>query len=91
MGIRADSGCRKSGRADLNRRPHGPEPCALAGLSHAPIFKTKVVGIITEAGGFDQGWFGRSSLELYRQPRYNGFVTIGCVIVVFLARGCATG
>jgi len=28
---------------------------------------------------------------LYRQPRYNGFVTIGCVIVVFLARGCATG
>jgi hypothetical protein len=25
-----------SGRADLNRRPHGPEPCALAGLSHAP-------------------------------------------------------
>ena len=26
-----------SGRADLNRRPHGPEPCALAGLSHAPI------------------------------------------------------
>jgi hypothetical protein len=26
----------RSGRADLNRRPHGPEPCALAGLSHAP-------------------------------------------------------
>ena len=26
----------QSGRADLNRRPHGPEPCALAGLSHAP-------------------------------------------------------
>ena len=25
-----------SGRTDLNRRPHGPEPCALAGLSHAP-------------------------------------------------------
>ena len=22
----------------LNRRPHGPEPCALSGLSHAPIF-----------------------------------------------------
>ena len=25
-----------SGRAELNRRPHGPEPCALTGLSHAP-------------------------------------------------------
>ena len=25
-----------SGRADLNRRPLGPEPSALAGLSHAP-------------------------------------------------------
>ncbi len=25
-----------SGRADLNRRPPGPEPGALAGLSHAP-------------------------------------------------------
>ena len=25
-----------SGRADLNRRPHGPEPCTLAGLSYAP-------------------------------------------------------
>jgi hypothetical protein len=25
-----------SGRPDLNRGPHGPEPCALAGLSHAP-------------------------------------------------------
>jgi hypothetical protein len=26
----------KSGRRDLNSGPHGPEPCALAGLSHAP-------------------------------------------------------
>jgi hypothetical protein len=25
-----------SGRADLNRWPHGPEPCALSGLSYAP-------------------------------------------------------
>ncbi len=25
-----------SGRADLNRRPHGPEPCALSKLRHAP-------------------------------------------------------
>ena len=25
-----------SGRADLNRRPHEPEPCTLSGLSHAP-------------------------------------------------------
>ena len=25
-----------SGRRDLNSGPHGPEPCALAGLSHAP-------------------------------------------------------
>jgi hypothetical protein len=27
-----------SGRRDLNPRPHGPEPCALAGLSHTPHF-----------------------------------------------------
>src|ERR1700738_4919538 len=26
----------KSGRKDLNLRPHGPEPCALAKLSYAP-------------------------------------------------------
>ena len=26
----------KSGRADLNRGPHGPEPCALAKLRYAP-------------------------------------------------------
>ena len=26
----------KSGRVDLNLRPHGPEPCALAKLSYAP-------------------------------------------------------
>ena len=26
----------ESGRPDLNRRPHGPEPCTLAGLSYAP-------------------------------------------------------
>ena len=25
-----------SGRRDLNPRPHGPEPCALAGLRYAP-------------------------------------------------------
>ena len=28
----------KSGWADSNRRPHGPEPCALTGLSHAPNY-----------------------------------------------------
>ena len=27
----------KSGRADLNRRPHGPEPCALSELRYAPV------------------------------------------------------
>ena len=26
----------KSGRQDLNLRPHGPEPCALSRLSYAP-------------------------------------------------------
>ena len=26
----------ESGREDLNLRPHGPEPCALAMLSYAP-------------------------------------------------------
>ena len=39
-----------SGRADLNRRPHGPEPCALAGLSYAPMEV-----IIIQAIGFWQG------------------------------------
>ncbi len=27
---------KKSGREDLNLRPHDPEPCALAKLSYAP-------------------------------------------------------
>jgi hypothetical protein len=29
-------GNKKSGRADLNRRPRGPKPRALTGLSYAP-------------------------------------------------------
>ncbi len=29
----------KSGREDLNLRPHGPEPCALAKLSYAPSLR----------------------------------------------------
>src|ERR1700751_697296 len=29
---------KQSGRLDLNQRPHGPEPCALAKLSYAPWF-----------------------------------------------------
>src|SRR5574337_784518 len=36
----------QSGRADLNCRPHGPEPCALAELSHAP----PNAGIISDGG-----------------------------------------
>jgi integrase len=32
------SGSLMSGRKDLNLRPHGPEPCALAKLSYAPYF-----------------------------------------------------
>jgi hypothetical protein len=39
----------KSGRRDLNSGPHGPEPCALAGLSHAPN-----VWIIIEAIPLDK-------------------------------------
>ena len=45
---------RKSGREDLNLRPHGPEPCALTELRYAPnngiicpllhLYKLKVVG-----------------------------------------------
>ena len=37
MTNRVTSGWLKSGREDLNLRPHGPEPCALAGLRYAPI------------------------------------------------------
>ena len=33
-----------SGRADLNRRPLGPEPSALAKLSHFPFFNLLLVG-----------------------------------------------
>ncbi len=33
----AVSGSCKSGQEDLNLRPHGPEPCALAKLSYAPF------------------------------------------------------
>ena len=36
MAIRDVGGNKKSGREDLNLRPHGPEPCALAGLRYAP-------------------------------------------------------
>src|SRR5947209_5082032 len=32
---------RESGREDLNLRPYGPEPYALAKLSYAPIFFLK--------------------------------------------------
>ena len=45
---------RKSGREDLNLRPHGPEPCALTELRYAPnngiicpllqLYKLKLVG-----------------------------------------------
>jgi Phage integrase family len=37
-----DSGLHQSGREDLNFRPHGPEPCALAKLSYAP-FTTLII------------------------------------------------
>ena len=30
----------QSGREDLNLRPHGPEPCALAKLSYAPFYSS---------------------------------------------------
>ena len=33
-----------SGRADLNRRPLGPEPSALAKLSHFPFFNLLLAG-----------------------------------------------
>jgi integrase len=37
------SGCLQSGREDLNLRPHGPEPCALAKLSYAPVIPPAVI------------------------------------------------
>ena len=51
--------CFQSGREDLNLRPHGPEPCALAKLSYAPIFnfvkvilpKSKLLSISTHRAG----------------------------------------
>ncbi len=37
-----------SGREDLNLRPHGPEPCALAGLRYAPMPASLAQGIIPQ-------------------------------------------
>jgi hypothetical protein len=43
----------QSGRLDLNQRPHGPEPCALAKLSYAPsfLYRNGVVQIVNRNGG----------------------------------------
>ncbi len=46
--IRAVSGCQRSGREDLNLRPHGPEPCALASLRYAPIAALMAPAIIPQ-------------------------------------------
>ncbi len=44
----------KSGREDLNLRPHGPEPCALAKLSYAPsAFPTSLM--LQSSGGVSTG------------------------------------
>ncbi len=54
----------KSGRADLNRRPHGPEPCALSGLSYAPT-PVGAAGLEPATNGLK----GRcSSIELCARP-----------------------
>ena len=50
---------KQSGREDLNLRPHGPEPCALAKLSYAPLLRSenlnvRAVGVNRTIGGGDE-------------------------------------
>src|SRR5438309_9816105 len=40
----------QSGREDLNLRPHGPEPCALAKLSYAPCSPLRAIGFCIVVG-----------------------------------------
>jgi hypothetical protein len=41
-----------SGRVDLNHRPPGPEPGALARLSHAPSYLSHIVACILRCIAF---------------------------------------
>jgi hypothetical protein len=43
--VSVDSAQEKSGREDLNLRPHGPEPCALTGLRYAPF--TRIIPYVS--------------------------------------------
>ena len=50
----------KSGRKDLNLRPHGPEPCALAKLSYAPSFTYRIRLLdLVNANSADSGGLAR--------------------------------
>ncbi len=61
-----------SGRADLNRRPHRPERCALAKLRYAP----KAMCSLPHPVGLDKGKFcGTVSLSYCTQGKYHDFKT----------------
>ncbi len=65
--IRAVSGCLWSGREDLNLRPHGPEPCALAGLRYAPITAFPTPAIIPQMPSLVK--YGATSCQDYVTAR----------------------
>ncbi len=68
-----------SGRADLDRRPHGPEPCALSGLSHAP--RTNIIPLLV----FIQAEDFPSDRNLSRFQQYLQGSRLGCCFHGFYA------
>ena len=85
---RVNSGCQKSGREDLNLRPHGPEPCALAGLRYAPMPASLAPAIIPQMsqvvkyGSSDcQGHWGRIREERACSHASGLFGISGCLTV----------
>src|SRR5579883_3203437 len=79
--FRPDLYLRQSGREDLNLRPHGPEPCALAKLSYAPPFiftdpcilaTLAVLSIALPIGGRFQFERGAEGAEVFLPGRFEG-------------------
>src|SRR3954468_635136 len=67
-------GLRQSGREDLNLRPHGPEPCALAKLSYAPCderygFYRIGAGCQSKLTGFEARVLASRGMERGRRKR----------------------
>src|ERR1041384_8658875 len=59
----------KSGREDLNLRPHGPEPCALAKLSYAPLTTSLMIAAPTHLSTSTQPQLVQGHPERHRVAR----------------------